>query len=949
MNRPEYQTVDILADDFADYSSIEGKWYGTPRHSGRYPWGSGENPYQHGSEFYRQVKKMRDAGTSDDDIAKYFNMSKSEFKNKVSVSRAKEWTYNSVKAMKLKDKGYSNVEIGRMMGVGESEVRNWLKPELQERNMVIQNTANMLKEQVDKKGYIDVGAGSEFYINVSQDRLAKALYSLQEDGYVVYGNIKVPQVNNPNHNTSVMVLCPPGTTKGDVYRNRDKIQPITAFTDDGGFTYRDTIFPKSLDSNRIMIRYDEEGGSNKDGVIELRQGVDDISLGPHSHYAQVRIAVDGTHYLKGMAMYSEDKDFPPGVDVIFNTNKHVGTPKEDVFKALKIDKATGEVDQLLPFGAVIKRGGQSTYLDPNGDIVEDGVRKSLSVINKVYEENDWNDWGKTVSAQFLSKQPLPLIKRQLDLSYSEKLDEFEKISSYTNPTVKKKLLLDFAEDCDSASVYLKATGFPRQRQQVLLPLSDISEHEIYAPNFETGEEVVLIRYPHAGTFEIPRLRVNNANKAGRDILGSARDAVGIHPKVAEQLSGADFDGDTVTVIPLSSKVKINSTPPLEGLKTFNPKKEYPYYEGMEVISSSRKQTEMGKISNLITDMTLKGAPPGDIEKAVKHSMVVIDAEKHKLDYQKSYIDNDIQALKETYQRDDNHLGAATLISRARSRQDVPERKEWYPKVSTPSSPTGIDPETGEKVYAETGRTYTKTTKAGVDRKTGMVISKTTVKPAMETSTKMATHKDARDLSSGTEQEEAYANYANKLKALANRARKEYLSTGDIKVNSSAKKTYAKEAASLEERLKQAQMNSPRERQAQIIANTLYSFKVSDNPEIKNDKTLDKKVRSRCLDEARASVGAGKKKVVISPKEWEAIQAGALSATSLNKILANTDMDEIKKYAMPLQNDKTLSSSKVARIRNMNLSGFTPGDIAKALGVSVSTVHNYLDEMNVQTP
>ena len=57
---------------------------------------------------------------------------------------------------------------------------------------------------------------------------------------------------------------------------------------------------------------------DKDGVIEIRSGVDDLSLGD-SHYAQVRILVDGNTYLKGMAVYSDD--LPDGVDVMFNTNK----------------------------------------------------------------------------------------------------------------------------------------------------------------------------------------------------------------------------------------------------------------------------------------------------------------------------------------------------------------------------------------------------------------------------------------------------------------------------------------------------------------------------------------------------------------------------------------------------------------------------------------------------
>ena len=33
--------------------------YGMPRRSGRYPWGSGENPYQHSGDFLSRVYELR--------------------------------------------------------------------------------------------------------------------------------------------------------------------------------------------------------------------------------------------------------------------------------------------------------------------------------------------------------------------------------------------------------------------------------------------------------------------------------------------------------------------------------------------------------------------------------------------------------------------------------------------------------------------------------------------------------------------------------------------------------------------------------------------------------------------------------------------------------------------------------------------------------------------------
>ncbi len=226
-------------------------------------------------------------------------------------------------------------------------------------------------------------------------------------------------------------------------------------------------------------------------------------------------------------------------------------------------------------------------------------------------------------------------------------------------------------------MHLKATAFPRQKTHVLLPLTTIKDNEVYAPFYKNGEKIALIRYPHAGTFEIPILTVNNKNAEGKKMMGTTPlDAIGINSKTAGILSGADFDGDTVTTIPLSGKVKITSTRPLDGLKNFDPKDAYPKREGMKIMSEKQKQIEMGVTSNLITDMTIKGATDKELARAVRHSMVVIDAVKHELDYKKSEQDDGVSALKKKYQRNiDPETGAetngvSTLLSRAKSEQRV---------------------------------------------------------------------------------------------------------------------------------------------------------------------------------------------------------------------------------------------------------------------------------------
>ena len=892
--------------------------YGMPRRSGRYPWGSGKEPYQHSGDFLSRIDELKKQGLSDTEIAKSMGLTTTQFRTQRSLAKDERRAIEVETAKDLRNKGYSLNEIAEKMGYNnDSSVRSLLNENSEARMNQAKKTAEFLKKQIDEKGMIDVGAGVERELGISKEKMKEALYILELEGYPTYGG-RVPQVTNKGKQTTLRVVCPPGTEHKDIY-DYDKINSLKDYVShDEGETFDPKfVYPKSMDSKRLQIRYAEDGGENKDGVIELRRGVDDLSLG-NSHYAQVRILVDNNKYLKGMAVYGDD--FPDGVDVIFNTNKKKGTPKEDVLKTVKDDPDN-------PFGSLIKegindpdnpsseRGGESYYYDKNG-------KKQLSLINKRAEEGDWGDWADKLPSQFLSKQSMSLIKKQLNLAEADKQAEFDDICSLTNPTVKKVLLKSFADDCDAAAEHLKAAALPRQKYQVILPLTSIKDNEVYAPNYRNGETVALVRFPHGGTFEIPILKVNNKQPEGLRVLGNTpADAIGINKKVADRLSGADFDGDTVMVIPCNSsrsKVRITSTNALEGLKDFDPKLEYGGKKPGTFKEMKNTQTEMGKISNLITDMTLKGATEDELARAVRHSMVVIDAEKHGLDYKQSEADNGIQALKKKYQAhddDDGYGGASTLISRAKSETSVLKRK---------GSPV-IDKETGEQSYKEVVEEY-------VD-KDGKVHTR------MQRSTKMAETRDARTLSSGTPQEEAYADYANSMKALANQARKVMANTGKIEYSSSAKATYSDEVNSLMYKLNDALKNAPRERKAQAIANSVVEAKKKANPDM--SKAEIKKASQQALTSARASVGAKRTPVQITDKEWEAIQAGAISENKLLQILNNTDIDEVRKRATP-RTTNTLSQAKINRIATLRASGYSTSEIAEALGVSSSTVSKYLN-------
>lgn len=963
--------------------------YGMPRRSGRYPWGSGKDPYQRTRDFISRVDELKAKGWKEtpENIKEEFGLTTTEYRIEQKIAKDYRRTLNVSKAKSLREDGLSNSEIGRRMGVNESTVRSWFNADSEARMNGARNTANILKEHVDKKGMIDVGSGVELELNISKEQLNTALYMLEREGYHVYkGGIK--QATNPSQQTNQKVLCKPGTEHKDIYDFNNVYTIKDYITRDGGETFEKKFhYPASMDSKRLKIRYAEDGGIEKDGLVEIRRGCKDLDLGT-SHYAQVRILVDGTHYIKGMAVYSDD--LPPGVDVVFNTNKTKKTKKMDVLKEIKDDPDN-------PFGSAIKdahQGGQYWYTDKDG-------KKKLGLINKRADEGDWQDWSNTLSSQFLSKQSTQLARQQLDISKKEKYDEYNSILALENPTIKKHFLKKFADGCDSAAVDLKAASLPGQAFNVILPMPSLKDNEIYAPNYKDGTKLALVRYPHAGTFEIPILTVNNKNAEGKKMIGKdVLDAVGVNSKVAERLSGADFDGDTVMTIPThnpGSKVKIISTKPLEGLKGFDPKLEYgpETYKDRTIklmkdpaTGKDRTQLEMGMISNLITDMTLLGAKPEEMARAVKHSMVVIDAAKHKLDYKKSEIDNNIAQLKKDYQikYDKNGNiktgGASTLLSRSSGEVSVLKRqgeakvnikgKSWY----DPSKPEGsllyttaddawfpvkkYDEKTGimtyrtvdgkkisydvkdkeaAKRYSPVKRTDKKTGEVIFTDSTGDIIYKKS--PRTQKSTNMMETDDARTLVSAHRHpmELIYADYANSMKALANQARKEMMTTGNLKQNKEAKEVYKKEVASLKTKLNNALMNSVRERAAQRMANAEVDEKISKY-DMSNSEV--KKARQQAISKYREMVGSASRRernITITDREWEAIQAGAISENVLNKILNNTDIDALRERATPKAKNE-LSQAKINMINALS-SRYTNAEIAEKLGISTSTVTKYM--------
>lgn len=879
--------------------------YGILRKSGRYPWGSGKDPYQRSRDFQGLIKGLESKGMTEAEIARGLGMTTTELRATKSIAKRERQAVEIAMVRKLDAKGMSQAAVAERLGISASTVRNYLKEDAGRTASKIQDTADILKREVDKHKYIDIGLGTEVTLGTTATSLKLAASTLEAQGYKVE-DVKIRQLGTDNY-TSTRVLVAPGTERREVMTNLDKIHVVGVRTDPSG-TKLALKPPAPLDSKRVTIRYAEDGGTNMDGVIEIRRGLRDLNLGK-SNYAQVRISVDGTHYLKGMAVYSDD--LPAGKDIRFNTNKSKKVPMisdgDSVLKPMKSDPDN-------PFGATIRR--QMEYIDKDG-------KKKLSPVNLVNEEGSWGDWSKTLSAQFLSKQNLSFAKQQLDIATEQKQKQFVDIMSLTNPVLRKKALQEFSDSCDADAVSLKAAAIPGQAFQVILPVPKLKSTEVYAPNFKNGSTVALVRYPHGGTFEIPILTVNNGHKDARKTVGEmAADAIGIHPKVAQRLSGADFDGDTVMVIPVTSKSRIRSTSPLKGLEGFDPSAAYPGYPGMKVMAEVTKQREMGKVSNLITDMTIKGATEAELARAVRHSMVVIDAVKHKLDYRTSEIDNDIQGLKKKYQGDDS---VATLISRSNADVRIPKRK---PRSAARGG--SIDPVTGRKIFEETGETYSITKEFKTKAPRVDIITRTQKVARMELVD------DARKLSSGTPMEELYASYSNNMKGLANRARREILDTPTLKRDSSMAKEYASEVASLKEKVRTALTNAPRERQAQLIAGGVVRLKVEENPDMKKKERT--RIEAQALKAARARTNASRKEVQfdITDREWKAIMDGAVSNAMMESIARYADPARLNELSMPREKP-VLSTGVIARARAMARNGATTSEIAEMLGISTSSV------------
>lgn len=964
-------------------SSLEH--YGTPRHSGRYPWGSGDNPYQRNAEFLRKVESYTKMKTpdgkrmfTDAQIAATMGINSTELRRRKALARSENWNYEFSEYKRLKDKGMSRSAIARRMGVNESTLRSWERQSTQETMNRYEKNAKFLEDRVKEVGYLQVGSGTEYMLpnGSTGTALGNSLKVLQNKGYDVH-NIQVEQLGTGKM-TTIRVLTMPGTTKSDVYKNQDKIElPVDVYMDN--YEMKKVKPYVSVDPKRVQVVYNEQGGGDKDGLIEVRRNVPDLDIGKN-HYVQGRILVDNDHYLKGMVAYAPDKGpdaLPPGIDIRFNTSKHIGTPminREDkdnsVLKPIKTKQ-----DNI--FGANIKPDNdltraQRTYISEDG-------KEHQSAINIVKEEGDVDKWSKNLASQFASKQPPKLAKMQLKILRDNAEAQLAEISMYNNPVVKAKMLEDFAGRCESDAVHLQAAALPGQKTKFIMPLTNLKANEAYVPGYPDGAQVALVRYPHGSITEIPIVTVNNNNKKAKSILGDAVDAIGINPETAGRLSGADFDGDTVLVLP-TDRVKIINKPQYSSLKNFSTVDAFPGYEGMKSMTKRDKGIQMGVATNLITDMTVQGAKDEELERALKFSMVVIDAEKHNLNWKLAEEQLGINALKERYQKKNGDFGvrASTLLSRSTAdARDVNERKLKAYSMMTPEEKERW--KNGEQIYVDTGRMLRDTKKTyprklmtpeekaiedGDDKEAKKRLhqqmwedgrAQDVWKNAKEKPIELGYLYDPYKLTSTGDREHAqpievvYADHAAAMKELARRARAEARKQEKFEVDKEATKKYAVQVKSLKEKVAIAEANAPREKQAQLRAGVEYRKWREDHPE--DDYDSQKRQRGILLDKWRNICGA-KKAIIggkhndmdanpLTPKEWEAIQAHAISKSLLEKVIKNADMETVKSYAMP-KTKTGVPAAKLARAKLMVDKGYTRLEIAEMLDIPQNRLQEALE-------
>ena len=120
---------------YDDFLMHEGKGHLDGGHSGRYPWGSGDNPYQRYFDFFSRYNRIKKAhpGISDEELAEKLDcfdkkkkVSVKELERKLKLGKEANKQVEIWNAKQMAAEGMGASEIGRKLGKNESTIRGWL-------------------------------------------------------------------------------------------------------------------------------------------------------------------------------------------------------------------------------------------------------------------------------------------------------------------------------------------------------------------------------------------------------------------------------------------------------------------------------------------------------------------------------------------------------------------------------------------------------------------------------------------------------------------------------------------------------------------------------------------------------------------------------------------------------------------------------------------------------
>ena len=154
--------ISIEEDSLLDIFHAGTPHEGSVPHSGRYPWGSGENSFQRPSDFKSFVNNRTNKGLSQVEVATGLGMSTTQLRAYLNIAYAITRAESVKRARELKEgtkdngKPYTNTEIGVILGnefqqgtpIGESQVRNLLKYDDDVKRNAAFNTAKFLKKSL---------------------------------------------------------------------------------------------------------------------------------------------------------------------------------------------------------------------------------------------------------------------------------------------------------------------------------------------------------------------------------------------------------------------------------------------------------------------------------------------------------------------------------------------------------------------------------------------------------------------------------------------------------------------------------------------------------------------------------------------------------------------------------------------------------------------------------